>query len=298
MPQIELPSRGLSLEYEIHGARDAPAVVLVMGLGMQLIAWPAALIGRIVDAGFRVVVFDNRDIGLSGSGPLDDYTPPPRALLRYLLHLKFVPAYTLGDLADDTLALADALGLDRFHVAGVSLGGMVAQTIAARAPSRVASLVSIMSNAGARMAPWPTPRVLLKFLRRPPASTRFEDQLEHFMELMRLLGELDDQAELDSLRERMARGLRRAYRPDGTARQFLATLVEGDRSRELAKIVAPTLILHGRNDPLVPLPAAYALKRAIPHAELEVIEKLGHYLPNWAAPVLGERIARFVVAQM
>lgn len=296
MPRIELPQRSLHLEYELHGAAGRPAVVLVMGLGMQLIAWPQALIERITSAGFRVLVFDNRDIGLSGAGPLGDYTPPPQAMLRYLLHLSFVPAYTLGDLAADTLALADALSLGRFHLAGVSLGGMIAQTLAARAPDRVASLVSIMSNAGARTAPWPRPRVLMKFLNRPPSSASFEQKLEHFFGLMKLLGELDDRTdatEIAALRERMSRGLERAYRPEGTTRQFIASLVESDRSRELAKITCPTLILHGRNDPLVPLPAAHRLQRAIPHAQLEVIDRLGHYLPQWAAPVLGERIARF-----
>ena len=141
MPQIELPGRGLALEYESHGAAGDPAVILIMGLGMQLIAWPKALIDEIVGAGFRVVVFDNRDIGLSGTGPLGAYTDPTRAMLLYLAFQRFVPAYTLRDLADDTLALADALGLGRVHVAGVSLGGIVAQTLAASAPDRVAILV-------------------------------------------------------------------------------------------------------------------------------------------------------------
>ena len=290
--RIELPGRGLALEYESHGDPAHPAVILVMGLGMQLVAWPAALVDAIVRKGFRVVVFDNRDIGLSDTGPLrEHYTPPSKALLRYLVFQPFVPAYTLDDLAKDTLALADALGIARFHVAGVSLGGMVAQTIAVLAPERVASLVSIMSNAGPRCAPLPELRVLRRFLVRPPAGASDEAKIEHFYVLLKMLGQLDDPEELKSLRERMSRGLDRAYRPDGTARQFVATFAEGDRRAALARIIAPTLILHGRNDPLVRLPAAYVLKDAIKGSTLEVIERLGHYLPNWAAPMLGDRIA-------
>jgi pimeloyl-ACP methyl ester carboxylesterase len=294
MPRIDLPQRGLHLEYESHGDPARPAVILIMGLGMQLIAWPVALIEALVGAGLRVVVFDNRDVGLSGTGTLQRHTPPPQALLAHLLRRSFVPPYGLRDLAADTLALADALGIERFHVVGVSLGGMVAQTLAVVAPARVLSLVSIMSNAGPRTAPWPQARVLWLFLRRPPANADAERKLEHFYELMRALGQLSDPIELESLRQRMSRGLSRAYRPEGTARQFLATLAVSDRSSELMRIACPTLILHGSNDPLVPLPAAYHLQRTIPNSRLEVIEGLGHYLPTWSVPILADRIVRHV----
>lgn len=284
--RIDLASRGLHLEYESHGNTRHPPVILIMGLGLQLVSWPQPLIDAIVQAGFRVIVFDNRDIGLSGSGPLPQYTPPPRALLAHLLHRSFIPPYRICDMAADTLALADALRLDRFAIVGVSLGGMVGQTLAAREPKRVRSLTSIMSSAGPRTAPWPSPSLLWRFLQRPPKSADFAAQLDHFVELMRALGRIDDADELVTLRERLARSLRRAYNPAGAARQLMAVLADPDRSDEVAQIKCPTLIIHGADDPLIPLPAAYHLAELLPHAQLEVIARLGHYLPASALPEL------------
>jgi pimeloyl-ACP methyl ester carboxylesterase len=279
MARIELPQRGLHLEYESHGSDKRPAVILIMGLGLQLVSWPPALIDALVDAGYRVIVFDNRDIGLSGSGPLPHYTPPPRALFAHLLHQDFTPPYRIADMAADTLALADALRIDRVDVVGVSLGGMIGQTLAARSPERVRSLVSIMSSAGPRTAPWPSPALLWRFLQRPPKNVAFDTKLEHFVALMRALGNISDHDELQHLRERLALSLQRAYNPAGVARQLMAVLADPDRSDDVARIRCPTLIIHGADDPLVPLPAAHHLAKLLPHARLEVIEGLGHYLP-------------------
>jgi pimeloyl-ACP methyl ester carboxylesterase len=152
MARVDLPQRGLHLEYESHGDGARPALILIMGLGLQLVSWPRALIDAFVAAGFRVIVFDNRDIGLSAPGPLPEYTNPPRALLAHLVHRDFTPPYRIADMAADTLALADALHIERFAVLGVSLGGMIGQTLAAREPERVQSLISIMSSAGPHRA--------------------------------------------------------------------------------------------------------------------------------------------------
>jgi pimeloyl-ACP methyl ester carboxylesterase len=284
--RIDLAARGLHLEYETHGNAKHPAVVLIMGLGLQLVSWPPALIQAIVAAGYRVIVFDNRDIGLSSSGPLPQYTPPPRALLAHLLHRSFIPPYRIADMAADTLALADALHLDEFAIVGVSLGGMVGQTLAAREPARVRSLTSIMSSAGPRTAPWPSPSLVWRFLQRPPKSADFAAQLDHFVELMRALGHIDDADELAALRERMAHSLRRAYNLAGAERQLMAVLADPDRSDEVARIRCPTLIIHGADDPLIPVAAAYHLARLLPHARLRVIAHLGHYLPASALPEL------------
>ena len=294
MARIELPSRGLHLEVESHGRESDPAVILVMGLGMQLVAWPQPLIDAIVAASHRVIVFDNRDAGLSGSGPLPWYTPPRRAVLAYLLHRKFVTPYRIGDLAADTLALADALQIPRFDIVGVSLGGMVGQTLAARWPDRVRSLVSIMSSAGPRTAPWPNLRLLWRFLQPPPRDASFDARLAHFTALMRQLGRIDDPAELAHLREWLALAQRRAYNPVGAARQLLAVLADPDRSAEVMRIRCPTLIIHGADDPLVPVAAAHHLARLLPHARLEILPKLGHYLP---AAQLGE-LARLINRQL
>jgi len=284
--RIDLPSRGLHLEAEIHGAADHPTVVLIMGLGMQLVAWPPELIERLVAAGLRVIVFDNRDIGLSASGPLPRYTGPPAALLAYLMHQPFTPAYRIADMAADTLALADALQLERFDVVGVSLGGMIGQCLAVQAPARVRSLVSIMSSAGPRTAPWPHLPLLWRFLQPPPKNASFDARLAHFVALMQALGHIHDPVELKRVGERLRIALDRAYNPAGAARQLLAVLADPDRSADVARIACPTLIVHGADDPLVPVAAAHHLARLLPHARIEILPRLGHYLPAHALPTL------------
>jgi len=294
MARIELPSRGLHLEYETHGAADRPAVILIMGLGLQLVAWPPEFIDALVGSGFRVIVFDNRDIGLSGSGPLPHYTPPPRALLAHLLHQVFTPPYRIVDMAADTLAPADALRIERFDVVGVSLGGMVGQTLAARWPDPVRDLVSIMSSAGPRTAPWPNLALLWRFLQPPPRSADPDVSVRHFVALIQALGNIHDSEEIARLRERMQKSLQRAYNPAGAARQLLAVLADPDRSAEVARIRCPTLIIHGADDPLVPVAAADHLKRLLPQARLEIIDGLGHYLPLAKIP----RIAELTIEQL
>jgi pimeloyl-ACP methyl ester carboxylesterase len=291
MARIELPQRGLHLEYESHGDDARPAVIFIMGLGLQLVSWPPALIDAIVAAGYRVIVFDNRDIGLSGPGLLPEhYTRPERALLAHLLHQEFTPAYRIADMAADTLALANALDIDRFDIVGVSLGGMIGQTLAARSPERVRSLVSIMSSAGPRTAPWPSPALLWRFLQRPPKDVTLDAKLEHFVALFRALGNITDQKELAAVRERLVLSLQRSYNPAGVARQLMAVLADADRSDEVATIRCPTLIIHAADDPLIPLPAAHHLARLLPHARLEVIERMGHYLPADKMPRVAELI--------
>lgn len=296
MAQIPLPTRGLHLEYESHGNAGDPAVILVMGLGMQLIAWPPAMIEALVGAGFRVIAFDNRDVGLSGSGPLSAYTPPRRALLAYLMHRRFMPAYRISDLADDTLALADALGIERFAIVGASLGGMIAQTVAACAPMRVHHLVSIMSSAGPHTAPWPDLRVLWRFLQPPPRDASFETRLDHFVALFRLLGPIDDAAELQRVRDLLARSQQRGYNPAGAARQLLAVLADPDRSAAVARIACPMLIIHGAADPLIPVAAARHLQHLLPQAQLEIVEGLGHYFPADKVARISDRLLAFLRA--
>lgn len=292
--RVDLPERGIHLEVERHGKPSDPAVILIMGLGMQLIFWPESLIQALLDAGFRVIVFDNRDCGLSSSRIDPAATGPGKALLAHLFRRPFRPAYRLSDTADDTLALADALELDSFHLVGVSLGGMVAQTLAARHPDRVSSLASIMSSAGPDTAPWPKPGLLRKFLHPPPRRGGREARIDHTVRLLVAIGRLRNDAEIDGLRERVARAVDRAWRPDGIARQLLAVLADRDRSDEVARIHCPTLILHGADDPLIRLPAAFALQKRIPHAELEIIEGMAHYLPQACLPQIAAALVKFL----
>ena len=288
--RVELPQRGLHLEYERHGDPAARPLIMVMGLGMQLVAWPAALIEGLVAAGYQPIVFDNRDIGLSGCGPLAPTDSMGHSMLRYLTHRPVRAAFTLDDMALDTLALADALELERFDLMGVSLGGMVAQKIAFRAPARVRSLVSFMSSAGPRAAPWSKLSVLPKFLSRPPKSAPVEVQIEHFAGLFEVIGCLTDEAEKAAMRVRLKAALQRAYRPTGTARQLLAVLADPDRSAEVAQINCPTTLIHGEDDPLVRIAAMEHMQRLLPEAIAHRIPRLGHYMPGWVVPTLVEQV--------
>lgn len=290
MARVDLPQRGLHLEYERHGDPTDRPIMMVMGLGMQLVAWPAGLIEGLVARGHQVIVFDNRDIGLSGSGQLQPTQSMGRSMLRYLLHRPVRPAYTLDDMAADTIALADALELERFDLVGVSLGGMVAQKIAFRAPQRVRSLVSIMSNAGPRTAPWSRLSVMPKFLARPKKSASVESQIEHFAGLFEVIGCITDEDEKRAMRVRLRSTLARSYRPAGTARQLLAVIADPDRSAEVAQIRCPTTLIHGELDPLVPIAAMDHLAKLIAHASTHRIAKLGHYMPGWVVPLLIEHI--------
>lgn len=290
--RIDLPARGLHLDHELTGPPDGPVLVLVMGLGMQRVMWPPEMVAGLAARGWRVLTFDNRDIGHSGSGRLAPHMGVRRAFLRYLLRLPIRAAYTLDDMAGDTLALADALGIDRFHVVGASMGGMIAQQLALAAPSRVLSLTSIMSSAGPRAAPPPKWDLTRLMLRAPGPQSSHQQRLDHYVALFTEIGRHHDPFEIARLREGLDRALTRAYRPDGTLRQLLAICAQPDRSAHLKRIDTPTLLIHGALDPLVPVAAAHHLARVIPHARLEIIERMGHDLPAWAMPRLVDSIDR------
>lgn len=293
--RIELPARGLHLDYELNGPADAPVLVLIMGLGMQRVAWPPELLTGLQKRGLRVLTFDNRDIGESGSGAISAGMPVARAFMRYLLHRPVPAPYTLIDMAQDTLALCDALGITRFHVAGISMGGMIAQELCLIAPDRVCSLVSMSSSAGPRAAPFPEVRVLHRLLGAPGTRSSHEQRLDHFLALFTALGQHHEAAEIERLRLGLDRALRRAYRPQGTLRQLLAIVSDPDRRTRLRALRTPTLILHGAADPLVPVAAAQRLAAAIPGATLKVIDRLGHDLPAWWVPQLVEELAGWAV---
>lgn len=288
--RIDLPARSLHLDYELTGPAAGPVLLLIMGLGMQRLMWPPEMVDGLAARGWRVLTFDNRDIGHSGSGRLAPHMGVRRAFLRYLLRLPIRAAYTLDDMAQDTLALADALGIERFHVAGASMGGMIAQQLALAAPTRVRSLISIMSSAGPRAAPAPKWDLTRLMLRAPGPQSSHQQRLDHYVALFTEIGRHHDPAEIARLREGLDRALARAYRPEGTLRQLLAICAQPDRSAQLRRIATPTLLIHGALDPLVPVAAAHHLARVIPHARLEIIERMGHDLPAWAMPRLIELI--------
>lgn len=281
----------IALEVERHGDPQRPAIVLIMGLGMQLVAWPEPLVDALVARGFHVLRFDNRDAGLSTQ--IDQFRPRnlPSAMLRGAVGWPVAAPYRLSDLAADTVGLLDALGIARAHVVGASMGGMVAQIVAGRYRERVLSLTSIMSTSGARRLPPPRLDALLALTRRPPRGATVDTLVEHYIRLFGVIGSPAHPTPQEALRERLHRSLSRAFRPAGTARQMLAILASGDRCDELAAIDAPTLVIHGSADPLVPLAAGRDTARRVRGAELLEVPGMGHDLPPSLLPMLADRIA-------
>ncbi|MDL1860552.1 alpha/beta hydrolase [Betaproteobacteria bacterium PRO7] len=288
-------ANGLTLDYESFGDPAAPVVLLVMGLGMPALAWPDEFVDALVAAGFRVVRFDNRDCGHSTRLRGAPLPSAPWAIARALLRLPVHAPYTLDDMAADTVGLLDALGIERAHVVGASLGGMIAQVVAARYPARTASLVSIMSATGN-----PRPRVafgrrhaLRAILSRPLDPGDVNRVVDHLVHVFGVIGSPGFPTDQRLLRDRLERVARRGWYPAGTLRQLVAILASGDRRPLLARIAAPTLVIHGRDDPLVPLAAGEDTARTIRGARLEVIDGMGHDLPPGALPILADRIVRF-----
>ena len=285
-------ANGLTIEYESLGDPADPAIVLIMGLGMQLLAWPDEFCRLLVARGFRVVRFDNRDAGLSSRVRGRRALGLVLAIAAARLGLPVRAAYRLEDMAQDTVGLMDALGIERAHVVGASMGGMIAQVLAARFPARVLSLTSIMSTSGNRKVSRPKKRALQILLERPPASATTEQIVAHLVNVFTAIGSPDYPIPRPELHARIARWVRRAYEPAGTARQLVAIIASGDRRRLLRGIAVPTLVIHGADDPLVPLEAGRDTAHAVPGAELLVIDGMGHDLPDYALPTLADAIAR------
>jgi proline iminopeptidase len=287
------PSNGLNFDVEVHGEPDAPALLLVMGLGMPAALWPDEFVAALVQAGFRVVTFDNRDCG--GSTRLEGVPTPNvrRAILRSLLRRRVTGPYTLDDMAADTVGLLDALGVERAHVVGASMGGMIGQMVAARHPARVASLTSIMSNTGnpARRYAFGTWKALRAITRPPPPPEDHAAVVEHLVRVFGVIGSPGFQGDLPLLRPILERVARRSLYRAGTERQLLAILSTGDRRTMLAGITAPTLVLHGTDDPLVPPAAGRDTAASIPGARLEMVEGMGHDFPPALMARLALRIA-------
>ncbi len=282
-------SNGTALEVDDQGPPGAPPVLLVMGLGMQLVAWPEALVQRLLAAGHRVIRFDNRDAGLSQGFDALGVPNLATAGLRHWLHLPVRAPYALADLAADTLGLVDALGLDRVHLVGASMGGMVAQHVAARRPAAVASLGLIMTTSGARELPKPDWSVQLALLSRPDGGGP-EAAVDHLVQLMRRIGSPGYPAPRELQRARLEASVRRAWRPAGTARQLAAIVADGDRSALLPLIASPTVVVHGEADPLVKVAAGHDLVRRIAGARGEFIAGMGHDLPDALMPRVAEAL--------
>ena len=286
---MQISARGIALELDDQGPAAAPPLLLIQGLGMQLTDWPQGLLDELLQHGLRVIRYDHRDVGLSQG--FDALGVPNPALngFKHLFHLAPSCTYTLDDLADDAVALLDALGIAQAHLVGASLGGMVAQRLAARWPERVRSLTLVMTTAGARELPQPSLRVAGLLAQRAPGRDT-ESIARHLAHVFEVLGSPAYRPSPEAALAHWRAHVQRAWRPKGTARQMAAVVADGDRTPLLARIQAPTHVIHGAADPLVPVAAAHHLARHIRGATLDVIDGMGHdfpdaLMPRWAAGI-------------
>ena len=288
MPKIH--ANNLHIEYEFFGDPAHPTVMLVMGLGMQLVGWPDDFCQDLANSGYRVLRFDNRDIGLSSH--LDHLGKPNLiwGLLKRRIGLPIRAPYSLADMAQDAVALLDALQIEQAHVVGASMGGMIAQLVAGIAPQKVLTLTSIMSSSGAPGLPGPTPRAQAALLKRPPKSAYHPAQrdrlVEHYLNNSRVIRSPAFPMSEDARRARIRRGLDRSIHPEGVLRQLLAIAQGPDRSPILQQIRQPTLVIHGKQDPLVPIDCGRDTARKIPGARLVEIDGMGHDLPPGVCQLL------------
>jgi pimeloyl-ACP methyl ester carboxylesterase len=285
MQPITVASNGIEIAYETFGAPGGRPLLLVMGLGVQMLAWHPELCAALAAEDFFVVRYDNRDVGLSTH--LHD-APPPN--LGAAMGGDFSSAsYRLEDMADDAVGLLDALGLDRAHVVGASLGGMIAQTMAITHPDRLSSLTSIMSTPGIGIGS-ATPATLAA-LSAPPPKNRAE-AVEQTVSTFTIIGSPGYPMDEAWLREVTEQSYDRGFDPAGMARQQLAIYASGDRTAALARVTTPALVVHGQADPLIQLSGGQATAAALPDAELLVLPGMGHDLPREIWPTLVTAISR------
>lgn len=275
MPQVDV--NGIRLEYDSFGRENGRPLLLVMGLGAQMIHWDEEFCEQLADRGHWVVRFDNRDAGLSTKF---DHVPPPDmgALVAALAagERPEVP-YTLDDMADDAVGLLNHLEVDRAHVCGASMGGMIVQTMAIRHPQRLRSMTSIMSTTGNPEVPPSTPEAMAALT--SPVPEDLEGYVQRTLAVARAIGSPGFPFDEARLRERARRTFERALHPAGTARQMAAIVAHGNRRPHLERVSTPTLVIHGADDPLVHVEGGHDTHRAIPGAELLLIEGMGHDLP-------------------
>lgn len=288
-PWHSVRANGIDIEYETFGQEGNPPLLLIMGVSAQMVFWDEEFIDQLVQRGFRVIRFDNRDVGrsthlrsagvpseaLASQGPTSG--PPPE-----------VP-YLLSDMAEDAAGLLNALEIKAAHVVGASMGGMIAQELAIRHPERVLSLTSIMSTTSDPSLPGPKPE-LVPLFRQPPARDRAE-AIEQGLRLFQAISSPGFPADEAGIRKKLTLSHDRCYDPEGVLRQQAAIMASGSRKQALASVRAPTLVIHGKEDPIVPVEGGIDTARSIPGAELLLVEGMGHDLPRGAWPRIIEAIA-------
>ncbi|MDZ7826306.1 MAG: alpha/beta hydrolase [Gammaproteobacteria bacterium] len=275
MPQ--LATNGIHVEYDTFGSEGDRPLLLVMGLGAQMIAWDEEFCERLAAGGHHVIRFDNRDIGLSTK--FDDAPVPDMAELTVALREGRRPEvpYSLDDMADDAVGVLDALGIDRAHVCGASLGGMIVQAMAIRHPQRLHSLTSIMSTTGNPDVPPATPEAMAALTSAVPPD--LEGYVQRSLDVARAIGSSGFELDEARLRERARRAFERSVYPQGSARQMAAVVAHGNRGPALEELETPALVIHGSADPLVHPEGGRDTHRALRNSELLMVEGMGHDLP-------------------
>jgi pimeloyl-ACP methyl ester carboxylesterase len=289
-------SGDLDIVYEDFGDEDHPAVLLIMGLGAQLLLWRKDFCEKLVNQGLRVIRYDNRDVGLSSKLPGAHSGAPliPR-MARSLVGVKSPAGYTLEDMADDAAALLDHLGIDRAHVVGGSMGGMIAQVFAARHAGRTRSLGVIFSSNNRALLPPPGPRQLMALLQKPTDTTR-DGVIANSIRLTRIIGSPGFPVAEDKARADALESYERSYYPAGVGRQFAAILGSGSLLRYNRQTSAPTVVIHGKADKLMRPSGGRSIARAIPGARLVLFDGMGHELPEplWD-DIIGELKSNFSI---
>jgi|JI10StandDraft_1071094.scaffolds.fasta_scaffold56136_2 pimeloyl-ACP methyl ester carboxylesterase len=284
---------GINIEYEVHGADNGEPLLMIMGLGSQMTRWPPAFYEKLVAKGFRVIRFDNRDVGLSQkfSG-----APSVESVVAALIQgQKPDIPYTLDDMAADAVGVLDHLGIKRAHVCGASMGGMIGQLVAADYPERVLSFTAVFTTTGNPALPPSTPEAMAVLTTRAPDPKKdIEAYLDQAVINQRTIGSPGFPFDEKIMRERLRSDVLRCYEPAGVARQLAAVIANGDRRPKLGKIKAPTVVLHGDSDPLVNVEGGKDLAANVPGAELRIVAGMGHDLPVALYDTIVDAICRAV----
>jgi len=290
MPTVTTPNTGIEIFYEDRGDPSAEVILLVMGLGAQMTLWPDELVAALVGDGFRVIRYDNRDIGLSQKFEGKRAPSPPVQVLRKKIGFPAKVPYTLKDMADDGIGLLDALGIARAHIVGASMGGMIAQLMAVHHGERLASLTSIMSTTGNGKLPQ-AEKHAIDALVAPIQSMEEESLVAHGLNIAKNIGSPGYPFDPEQQRERVLLNMRRSVYPAGLPRQLAAIIDDGCRRSRLANVTVPTLVMHGEADPLVKLEAGEDTAKHISGARLVTIPGWGHDLPIALIPRIASEIA-------
>lgn len=283
-------ANGLLFEVDLAGPADGPVVLLVMGLGMQMTAWPATLLAALQKGGFRTLIFDQRDTGLSSKIDAAGRPNIIWASIKQRLGMTVRAPYRIADMAADAVAIANALGIERYHLVGASMGGMIGQHLAAAAPKGLQSLCLVMSTSGAPGLPAARRDVMRVMMERMPSNADEDALVARYVRIFKVIGSPAFPTPDAVLESRARLTVRRNSSPDGTLRHMLAIMVDGDRSALLEKIAVATLVVHGVADPLLPLACGEDLAKKIAASRLLTIPGMGHDFPDALMPMLAERL--------